>query len=325
MKQPDSDLVPKILNAEAVNYSETARHILESVGHVDEKDLDRADLLACIPSYDALIVRLRNQIDREVIDAGGRLKAIVSATTGLDHIDVAYAHQKGIAVLSLRGQTDFLRTIPATAEHTWALLLALVRRIPWAFGSVLAMEWDRDRFKGHDLCKQRLGLLGMGRIGSIVARYARAFGMQILAYDPDPLEQPEDVIFCPTMDDLFTRSDILSIHIPLNAQTYRLIGKTELSRLPRHAILINTSRGDILDEAALLDALKTGTLAGAALDVISEERANTADARKHLLDYASTHTNLLITPHIAGATYESMASTEIFMAHQLKQFLTGTT
>jgi len=313
----------RILNAEPMNYHDAPRQVLQSLGQVDERQLSRAEFIRCLPEYDVLIVRLGFQVDREVIDAGPHLKAIVTATTGLDHIDVAYAEQCGIKVLSLRGETDFLRSIPATAEHTWALLLALVRRIPWAFHSVLNGGWDRDAFRGHNLSGRRLGIVGLGRVGQKVARYGLAFGMQVHAYDPSPSDAIPEVIRCATLSDLLRQSDVLSLHVPFNPTTEKLIGAPELTLLPPGAVLVNTARGAVLDEAALLDALQSGTLSGAALDVLTDERVQRAGTSERLLAYARTHERLLITPHVGGATEESMCDTELFMAEKLKQFLKG--
>lgn len=310
-----------ILNAEPLHYSEDARRVLQSIGRVDERPLDRANLLSCVPDYDVLIVRLGHQVDRAVIDAGRRLRAIVTATTGLDHIDVPYAEARGIAVLSLRGEVEFLRSIPATAEHTWALLLALVRRIPWAFQSVQDGRWERDPFRGQNLSRRRLGLLGLGRIGSMVARYGLAFGMKVAGYDPATAGEPDGITRCASMAELLGQTDVLSIHVPLNDTTQRLIGRAELALLPPGALLINTSRGAVLDEAALLEALERQALSGAALDVVADEGNRLAAGRQALLVYARTHANLLITPHIGGATLEAMRDTEIFMAEKLKRHL----
>jgi D-3-phosphoglycerate dehydrogenase len=313
--------VTRILNVEPANYSDSARRILQSLGELDERDLGRAELLDCVSGYDVLLVRLRSQIDREVIDAGTRLRAIVTATTGLDHVDTDYARQRGIAVLSLRGETEFLRTIPATAEHTWGLLLALMRRIPWAFQSVLDGQWDRDAFRGHDLGGKRLGIVGLGRLGRKVARYGAVFGMRVYAYDTSRGEGIENVTQCESLDELLRHSDVLTLHVPLNAETEGLVGFDECRLLPPGAVLINTSRGRIVDESALLHALESGRLAGAALDVIAAEQTPVITRQDELLAYADSHTNLLITPHIGGATEESMAATEVFMANKLGGFL----
>jgi D-3-phosphoglycerate dehydrogenase len=310
----------RILNVEPDNYSSEALAILQSFGSVDSGPLTRLELLERVCKYEVLIVRLAHQVDREILDRADRLKAIVTATTGLDHIDMAYAQSKGIGVLSLRGEVEFLHSIPATAEHTWALLLALVRRIPVAFQSVLAGEWERDRFKGHDLDGKTLGILGLGRIGEKVARYGQAFGMRVIAYDPYRKDWPPEIERAASQDDLLRQSQVLCVHVPLNEETKNLLGNSELAQLPSGAVLVNTARGQVINEAVLVDALESGHLAGAALDVIWDERA-AGPNRSPLMQYARTHDNLLITPHIAGATYESMAATEIFMARKLKTFL----
>ena len=310
----------RILNAEPENYSPQALEILQGAGQVRLAALSRAELLAALAEVDALIVRLAFQVDEQVFDAAPHLRAVVSATTGLDHIDLAAAERHGVQVLSLRGEVEFLRSIPATAELTWGLLLALTRNIPAAFSSVLAGEWQRDRFKGHDLAGRRLGILGLGRIGCIVARYGLAFGMRVIAYDPHPLAWVEGVERAVRMEDLLDAAEVLSIHVPLNPDTVGLVGAEQLNRLPAGALLINTSRGDVVDEQALLAALQSGRLAGAALDVLSNERG-AERGTSALVNYARSHANLLLTPHIGGTTYESMAATEIFMAHKLVGYL----
>lgn len=313
----------RILNAEPFGYSAEARAILARVGGVTEQALARAELLAALPEYDVLIVRLAHQLDRELLDVGARLKVIVSATTGLDHIDTNYAATRGIAVLSLRGETAFLRTVHATAEFTWAILLALVRRIAPAFEAVKCGEWDRDRYRGHELDGKHLALLGFGRLGTRVARYGLAFGMQVSTFDPHTTETMAGVRRATSLDELLTNADVLSIHVPLNEITTGMLGARELALLPDHAVVVNTSRGEILDEPALVAALTAGRLAGAALDVVTGERAEGRGAAD-VVAYARSHGNLLLTPHIAGATHESMTKTEIFMAHKLEEFLRRT-
>lgn len=310
----------RILNAEPENYSQQALAILQTAGTVELKALDREGLLGAVHDVDALIVRLKFQVDEQVLSSAPCLKALVSATTGLDHIDLESAARRGVKVLSLKGETEFLRSIPATAELTWGLLLALTRNIPAAFDSVREGRWQRDEFKGHDLAGKRLGILGLGRIGSMVARYGLVFGMQVLAYDPRPEQWVDGVAKVESMADLLKESDVLSIHVPLNEQTRRLIGRAELDMLPHGAVLVNTARGDILDEQALLEALESGRLRGAALDVLSNERSEDLN-RSALIEYARRNSNLILTPHIGGATYESMAATEVFMAKKLVEYL----
>jgi D-3-phosphoglycerate dehydrogenase len=245
----------KILNAEPAQYSREARGILQSIGELHESILTRRELLDCLKDFDILIVRLGFQVDQEVINAGPRLKVIVTATTGLDHIDIAYTRSRGIKVLSLEGETRFLNSIPATAEHTWALLLALVRRIPWDFRSVLNGEWDRDAFRGHDLKDKHLGIVGLGRIGKKVARYALAFGMKVRVYDPYKRGTvSSQVTQFGSLGKLLTSSDIVSLHVPLNSRTEGLIGEKEFDLMKPGTLLVNTSRGPVIDEHALLRA-----------------------------------------------------------------------
>ena len=315
----------RILNAEPVGYCDEARTLLRAIGDLDERSVSsRAELLSIIPQYDVLIVRLAFQIDREVIDAGVCLHVIASATTGLDHIDVEYAQSRGIVILSLKGETEFLRSIPAAAEHTWALLLALIRRISWAYQSVLDGEWNRDAFRGHDLEGKRLGIVGLGRIGERVARYGLAFEMDVGAYDPYKREAiSSQVTRFDRLSKLLTKSDVVSLHVPLNAETLRMISHQEFSTMKPGALLVNTSRGAVIDEAALLQALSSGHLGGTALDVLCDENTLPSKESHPLIEYAKTHRNLLITPHLGGATCESMERTEVFMANKLKIFLSG--
>lgn len=302
----------RILNAESDGYSPKARSILASIGALDEPHLSRSQLLECIANYDALIVRFGFQIDREIIDAGFRLKFIVTPATGLDHIDVEHARSKGVQIVSLKGETAFLETISATAEHTWALLLALARNIPRAFESVCSGVHDRNRFRGTDLQHKTLGIIGLGRVGGKVIRYGQAFEMNVLAFDPYRDSFPQDVERCGTLENLLDRSDVVSIHVPLTEETASLIGWTELAAMRRNAILINTSRARIVDEIALGQSLLEGTIAGAALDFISDDC---------LVQIARERGNLLITPHLGGATKEAMENTEVFVARRLKTLL----
>jgi D-3-phosphoglycerate dehydrogenase len=311
----------RILNIEPSDYCEDARSLLMDLGSLTEKEMARDELINELNNYDVLVVRLSNQIDQEILNAGRRLLAIVTATTGLDHIDVEYAKECGIAVLSLQGETDFLRSILATAEHTWAMLLALMRRIVPASQDAIRGNWNRDAFRGHELQGKHLGLVGFGRIGLKIAEYGQAFGMEVAAFDPFTKEWKKDVGRAQSLDELLKWSNILSLHIPLNAQTHQIIGAPELALLPQNAVLVNTSRGQLIDENALVKALGSGRVSGAALDVIDNERNEKQRRKSQLLAYAKQHDNLLISPHIGGATYESMAKTEMFMARKLANFL----
>ena len=314
----------RILNLEPEGYCDDAQAVLRQVGEISDGPLNRQALLERISAYDILIVRLHHQIDSEVLEAGKNLKVIVSGTTGLDHIDLQAAEDRQISVLSLKGERAFLNTITATAEHTWGLLLALMRRIPEAIEAVRAGQWDRDALKGRDLQGKRLGIVGLGRLGRQIASYGSAFRMRVAAYDPFIEDWPGSVVRAPSVAALAAESDVLTVHVNLDPASVKLIGTKELNALPRGAVLVNTSRGQILDEEALLQALVSGRLGGAALDVLADERRPDLRAKNPLLTFAAHHRNLLITPHIGGATQEAMCGTEVFMARKLTQFLRTT-
>jgi D-3-phosphoglycerate dehydrogenase / 2-oxoglutarate reductase len=310
----------RILNAEPLDYNVEARRILQSIGAVEECALSRNELIERISDYQILVVRLGFTIDKTIIDAAPNLRVIATPTTGLDHIDIEYAKFKGIAVLSLKGETAFLTSIPATAEHTWALLLALIRRIPSAFSSICRAESNRDAFRGNELYEKRLGILGLGRIGEKIARFGLAFGMEVHAYDPFKADWLPGVTRADRLTGLLHQSQILTVHVPLSSETYHLIGKAELENLPPGAILINTSRGAVINERDLLEQLQNKHLGGSALDVLEGEVEKKPLSTNPLIEYARSHDNLILTPHIGGATFESMARTEIFIANKILQY-----
>lgn len=311
----------RILNAEPEGYCDEARTVLRELGELTEEPVPQERLAARARDFEVLIVRLGLRVTEEVLDGARALRAVVTATTGMDHIDVAAAADRGVAVLSLRGETEFLRTIPATAEHTWALLLALVRHLPWAFDDVRNGAWERNRFRGRDLAGRRLGILGLGRIGERIARYGLAFGMTTGAYDPYRQGWLDGVERVATLESLLAWSEVLSVHLPLNDETRGLLGRERLALLPRGALVINTARGAVLDEQALVALLEAAHLGGAAVDVLADEQLRDQLMANPIIRYAKAHTNLLVTPHIGGATWDSMGRTEVFMAEKLRHFL----
>ena len=309
----------KIAVLEPEGYSLAAQQLVADHAALTFGPVTRAQLMKWASQYDGFIIRLGHKIDDEVLASAKRLKVIVSATTGLDHIDLQLSAAKHIDVLSLRGEVEFLESITATAELTWGLLLSVMRKIPAANAHVLEGGWDRDRFKGLDLSGRRLGIVGLGRLGRQVARYGNVFGMTVAAYDPSPRKREPGVEMVATLKSLASQSDILTVHAPLSAETVSLISAEVLSALPVGAIIINTARGRILDEGALLEGLESGHLGGAGLDVLGEEPPR--HTTKALIEYAKSHKNLIISPHIGGATHDAMAKTEVFMAQKLVRWM----
>lgn len=311
-----------ILIAESAGFAPLAMHRLRERAEVIAADLDRGGLLAAVPAADVLWVRLRHQIDEEILSAATRLRVIVTNTTGLNHIDLGAAQRRGITVLSLRGEVELLKTVRATAELTLGLILALVRRLPAAAAHVNAGGWDRYGFKGHDLYEKTAGVVGLGRLGRIVATYLQALGMHVVATTAAP--EPAEGIPLVPLDELLGRADLVSVHVDLNPGTRHLFAAREFAAMKPGAWFVNTSRGEVVDEHALLAALEHGTLAGAALDVLAGEPPATTPPHP-LVRYAATHDNLILTPHIGGYTFESLARTEIHLAGILLQFLAGPT
>lgn len=306
----------KIFNLEPDRYADEALKILGTFADVTNGPCARTDIIKNLNGCDVLIVRLAHRIDRTLIENIRSVKVIASATTGLDHIDLTAAQEHGINIISLKGDTDFLETIHATAEHTWGLILALLRHIPAAHDHARHGGWNRDLFRGRELHGKTLGIVGLGRLGLKIAGYGLAFGMNVLANDILTDLNIPSVELC-ALNDLIARSDVISIHVPYDESTQKLIGAAQIGMMKKDAILINTSRGGVIDEKALLDALISGKISGAALDVLNGE----PDIKNHpLLVYAAKHENLILTPHIGGATIESMAKAEIRIAEKIRDF-----
>jgi D-3-phosphoglycerate dehydrogenase len=297
------------------------REVVAEVELEEGRDLleegDAQGAVAVVQDFDVLWIRLRHQIDAELLNRATRLKTIVSPTTGLDHIDLAETQRRGIQILSLRGESDFLRDVRATAEHTIALVLSLLRHIPEACAHAKYGHWTRDLFRGYELHGKTAGIVGYGRLGRIVARYLRAFGTKVLVTDPKlRTDQAEAGITPTSLLRLLHESDLVTLHVNLCGETTGFFGRKQFAAMKPGAWFINTSRGELVDESALLDALSTGQLAGAAVDVLCGERS--AGMAEHpLIVYSREHTNLLVTPHIGGCTAESMEKTENFLAQRL--------
>jgi D-3-phosphoglycerate dehydrogenase len=305
-----------LLIAEASEFSPAALARLREAMTVETADLDRTALIRSIGTADALWVRLRTRIDREVLDAAPALRVIVTNTTGLDHIDLAEAARRQISVLSLRGETAFLETVTATAELTVALVLSLLRHIPEAAAHVRGGGWDRYPFKGHDLDGMTAAVVGYGRLGRMVARLLGAFGMQVLAATKKPSGPIDPGVRLMPLDEVLAAADLVTLHVSLDADNHRFFGAREFGLMKPGSWFINTARGELVDEDALVAALRSGRLAGAAVDVVCGSYGPDP-AGSPLRQYAVDHSNLLITPHIGGYTFESLARTELFLAEKL--------
>ena len=313
---------PAIFVSESSRFSPEALRLLGSLGRVELADIqDRSEFLAKVGGADVLWVRLRHRIDAEIMEAAPRLRVIATATTGLNHIDLDEAKRRKIHVISLRDHQDFLRNIYATAEHTMALIFALIRHVPAASRHVADGGWNRDLFVGRELHGKKAGIVGYGRVGRMMAPRLAAFGMHLLVTDPVlEARSSEDGIEIASLESLLAASDLVTLHVNFVEKARGFFGASHFALMKPNAWFVNTSRGELVDEAALLDALRKRRIAGAAVDVLSSEDSSGMGAHP-LVQYARDHDNLLITPHIGGCTIESTEKTEHFIAAQIAAFL----
>jgi D-3-phosphoglycerate dehydrogenase / 2-oxoglutarate reductase len=312
----------RILHLEPECYPEDVLERLRAAGSLDVlAGGDRETLLRRLEQtpYDALFVRLGCSVDRAVFERQPSLRFVVTPTTGLDHIDLVEADRRGVRVISLAGETEFLRTIRSTAEHTWALLLALVRRLPTLAERGRAGIWARSDGVAAELNGRTLGIVGLGRLGTMVAGYGIAFEMRVVAFDRDPAAFDGAPGAEPLpLDELLAAADVVSLHLPGSAENAGFLDAGRIARMRPGAVLVNTARGEIVDETALLAALESGRLAGAALDVLAGDSSwdGAAPPDHPLLALARRSDRLLVTPHVGGHGDRSVAGTRAFVTER---------
>jgi D-3-phosphoglycerate dehydrogenase len=303
--------MPKVLVTDSI--APEGLELLSSRAEVDiKRGLKPAELIDAIKSYDALVVRSETKVTPEVIAAGKHLKVIARAGIGVDNINLEAATSAGIPVVNAP-----IGNTVAAAEHTIALMLALARNIPQAYQSLKAGEWRRSAFMGVEVRNKTLGVVGLGRVGTEVARRARAFGMELVAYDPfvSPDYASRLGAQLASLDELLSLADFVTLHTPLTPNTNKLIGKRELGLMKEGARLINVARGELIDEGALLEVLETDRLAGVALDVFVQEPPE--DMR------LAQHPKVVATPHLGASTQEAQREVAIEAAEQVLAILEG--
>lgn len=302
----------KILIAEPDDFCPAAAQRLRDLGHVTFRATDREEMRTAFQEFDVIWFRLAHRIDADILGTQPRCRVLATPVTGLDHIDLAACRERGIEVVSLKGEVEFLKTVRATAELTLALTLALLRNIPAASRSVLDGVWNRDLFRGRELFGKTVGIIGLGRLGTITAGYFRAFGMRVIAYDPRPDFDDAAAERVASLDDVLRQADVVSVHVNYETSTRHLLGAKQFALMKPGSILINTSRGGVVEEHSLMVALASGAISGAALDVLDGEPH--IDGTHPLIVFAAAHPQLLIVPHIGGNTRESFEKTESFLA-----------
>lgn len=287
--------------------------LLQSKAEVDVKlRLPPQDLEQIIPAYDALVVRSETKVTDKIIQAGTRLQVIGRAGVGVDNIDVDAATRRGVVVVNAPTGNTL-----AAAEHTIALMLALARHIPQAYVSLKGGEWRRGDFIGVEVRNKTLGIIGLGKVGSEVAHRAKGLDMRVIAFDPfvsSGYAQNLGADIVP-LDDLLKNSDFITVHTPLTESTKSLIGERELSMVKRECRFINVARGGIIDEEALFRAVEEGRVAGAAVDVFTQE-----PAKDNILFKSK---KIIVTPHLGASTVEAQAGVSVEIAEQVLAVLEG--
>jgi D-3-phosphoglycerate dehydrogenase len=293
------------------NIAEEALEVFDAYPDVEAVRTDTPspdDLLAMIPDYDGIVVRSPTKVTADVIERAVKLKYIGRAGVGVDNIDVAAATARGIVVMNSPGGNTV-----STAEHTIALMLAVARHIPQAHASVTGGAWDRKTYRGVELCGKTLGVIGLGRVGRNVAVRMRAFEMTVIA--TDPFVSSEDAASLGatlvSMDELLGRSDWVTIHVPLGSDTRGMVGAGELAKMKDGVVVINCARGGVVDEAALFEAMESGKVAAAGLDVYESEPPG-----DHRL---FAHPRSVFTPHLGAAT----ADAQVRVATEVAEAVAG--
>ncbi|RJQ45113.1 MAG: hypothetical protein C4545_00145 [Anaerolineaceae bacterium] len=294
--------------------AETGKTILTSknIAFDDQNGIDANALLTCIADYDALIVRGRTKVTPDVFAQAKKLKVVGRCGVGVDNINLDAAKEKGVIVVNAPVATTI-----AVAEHAMALMLAMVREIPKADAGLKAGIWYKSEIKGTELYGKTLGVIGFGHIGSTVGTYAKAFGMKVIAYDLIASEEQirdhggEPVNF----DDLLQKADFITVHVPLTDTTKHMINAQTIAKMKDNVRIISAARGGVIDENALLQALESGKVASAALDVFEKEPPLDSPLVKH--------PKLIATPHIGGETKEAQRRAAVDIANEVLAALEG--
>jgi D-3-phosphoglycerate dehydrogenase len=277
-----------------------------------EKRLSEAELIPIVGDVEAMVVRSETKISKKVLEAAPKLRVVGRAGVGVDNVDVDAATQRGVVVMNTPGGNTV-----TTAELTFFMLGALARHIPQAHGSMVAGKWDRKLFSGIEVAGKTLGVLGMGRIGSEVAKRALVFGMKVLAYDPFLTEARANalgVTLVQDLDDIYERADFITVHMPVTEQTKNLLNAEAFAKMKPGVRIVNCARGEIIHEADLLAALDSGKVAGAALDVFAEEPIPADHPFRK-------HAKVILTPHLGASTKEAQEKCGIEVAEVIAAYL----
>lgn len=286
-------------------------HDATDVEIIKKTGLSEEQLIDIIPDFDGLLVRSQTKVTEKIIHAGTKLKVIGRAGVGVDNIDLDAATKRGVVVINAPDGNTI-----ATCEHTFAMMMSVARSIPQAYKKTVSGEWDRKSFVGVELRYKVLGILGMGRIGSEVAKRAKVFGMEVIGYDPFLTEERAEKlgITLGTVDDIAQKADFITVHTPLSKETHHIISKPQFAMMKPGVRIINCARGGIIDELALVEAIDQGIVAGAAIDVFEEEPPK---ADHPLLN----HPKIIVTPHLGASTIEAQENVAVDVSLEVLHIL----
>lgn len=281
-------------------------------------EITRMEILAQIGEYDGLIIRSKTPVDAELIDAGSSLCFVARAGAGVDNVDADHLTERGVELINApEGNRD------AVGEHTLGMLLSILHRINYSYAKVKALDWDREAGRGMELKTQTVGIFGVGNMGNAFGAKLSGFGCEVIGYDTSMEHIRAKNIRPVSLEEFLERTNVLSIHVPLTVQTKGLFDRDFLNRFSNLKILLNTSRGEVLNQKDLLELLDEGKLVGAGLDVLENERPGSfSKEEKARFERLINHPNVLITPHVAGWTFESYERINEVLVEKIKRLQT---
>ena len=308
----------KILVITPTNHIEGLNNNLKKIGSIKfMTDPSYEQIKKIIKNYDGIFTNPNKSkvfLDKNLLKSANKLKVICTASTGTNHIDVAYAKQKKIKILCLKEDRSTINKISSTAEHAFALTFASIRNIVASFESVKKNDWDYTKFIGRQLDNLTFGIIGYGRLGKLYANYLKPFKSKIIVYDPYKNAKNKHIKQVNNINSLLKESDVISLHVHLNNETNKMINKKSFIKMKKNVIIINTSRGEIIDDNDLIDFLKKFKDSKYATDVLTNEV--TKSKNNKILRYSKKNSQVLITPHIGGMTKEAQ---EIAFNHSAKK------
>ena len=302
----------RILCLTPIKHLDGVYEYLESFGEVDYEpnindfdfsfvDMDKYDVIFCNPN------KQNYKLDKDILENFNG--TILTASTGLNHIDIDYCNEKGIKVMSHKEDMELLNELPSTAELAFGLMSSMLRNIPSSFHDVQVGGWDYDLFMGHQLQGKTIGIIGYGRLGKMMNKYCWTFGMRVKVHDPyKGFDNLDDVL----------QSDIISLHVHANDETRHMINKKTLGKMKKNSYIVNTSRGEIVNEKDIVQSLRDGHLKGYATDVIEDEYGNRENSP--ILKGVKEGLNIIVTPHVGGMTWEGQQKAYKWSISKLKDF-----